>query len=464
MQTFRRLIANITTLLLALILAMVIWAAAVRAGDPVETRILEISVETVGVPPQATLLTRPPQTIFITIEGSESAIADIVPADFEAIVDLSELPYSEVEVPIQVVFLGEDDQVSIISQSPESTVIRMEQIITRDIPISVQVRGDVARGHRQGETRVEPEFVQITGPAPRVSELAEGRVTIFVDDAREDITEERPPTFYDSDGNVASVVGLTVSPDEVEVIIPVIELAGFAEKPITVNWVGEPAPGYRLLDVNAEPTSVQVTGAPADLEGLRIQTEPVDISGLEESDTFQVALDLPDGIGMVDVQPIVVTVEIEPILTSDVVRRPVEIRALGEGLEAIVDPEQVRVFLFGPLTVLDSLAEDDIRVTVNLLNLVTGTYVLEPFVSVSAEEIEVRSTQPAVVTVIITRVVSVTNVITGTESLTETETLESRSITNTVAGSFANPFAANFPIYVDLPRRYFLCSNILALG
>lgn len=464
MQTIRRLIANITTLLLALFLALVIWAAAVRAGDPVKTRILEIGVETVGVPPQATLLTRPPQTIFITIEGSESAIADISPSDFEAIVDLSELPYAEIEVPIQVVFLGNEDQVSITSQSPESTIIRMEQIITRDIPISVQIRGDVARGHRQGETRVEPELVQVTGPAPRVSELAEGRVTIFVDDAREDITEERLPTFYDNEGNVASVVGLTINPDEVVVIIPVIELAGFAEKPITVNWFGEPAPGYRLLDVKVEPTSVQVTGAPAELEGLRVQTEPVDISGLAEPDTIQVALDLPDGIGMVDVQPIVVTVEIEPILTSDVVRRPVEIRALGEELEAIVDPDQVRVFLFGPLSVLDSLAEDDIRVTVDLLNLVTGTHVLEPFVSVSAEEIEIRSTQPAVVTVIITRVITTTNVITGTESLTETETLESTAITSTVAGWFVNPFAANLPISVDLPRRYFLHSNIPALG
>jgi YbbR domain-containing protein len=464
MQTFRRLIANITTLLLALVLALVIWAAAVRAGDPVKTRILEIGVETIGVPPQATLLTRPPETIFITIEGSESAIEDVSPSDFEAIVDLSEVPYAEVEVPVQVVYIGEEDDVSIISQSSESTTVRMEQIITRDIPISVQVRGDVARGHRQGETRVEPELVQITGPAPRVNELGEGRVTIFVDDTREDITEERPPTYYDNDGNVASVVGLTVSPEEVVVIIPVIELAGFAEKPITVNWVGEPAPGYRLLDVKAEPTSVQVTGAPADLEDLRIQTEPVDISGLVESDTFQVALDLPEGIGLVAVQPIVVTVEIEPILTSDVVRRPVEIRALGEGLEAILDPDQVRVFLFGPLSVLDSLAEDDIRVTVDLLNLVTGTHVLEPFVSVSAEEIEVRSTQPAVITVIITKVITNSGVITGTESLTETETLESRAITNTAAGYSTGLFAANLPIYADLGRLYYLYPFFPALG
>ncbi|MFN2188105.1 MAG: YbbR-like domain-containing protein, partial [Candidatus Promineifilaceae bacterium] len=279
-----------------------------------------------------------------------------------------------------------------------------------------------------------------------------------------DVTQERPPTFYDNDGNVASVVGLTVSPAEVSVIIPVEELAGFAEKPITVNWIGEPAPGYRLLNVSAEPSSAQVTGAPADLEDLRIETEPVDISGLDESETIQVALDLPDGIGLVEVQPIIVTVEIEPILTSDVVRRPVEVRALGEGLEAVVEPEQVRVFLFGPLPVLDSLAEDDVRVTVNLLNYVTGTHVIEPFVSVDAEGVEIRSTQPAIVTVLISEIVTSTDAITETQTLTETENLESSALIVRVNQRSDGQSPWNLFWFADLPRYSDPYLGILASG
>jgi YbbR domain-containing protein len=125
MKSFRGVIANITTFVLAAVLALVIWAAAVRASDPVATRILEIAVETVGMPPQATLISNPPQTIFITIEGPESSLENTPTTDFEAIIDLSEIPYAEVEVPIEVVYLGEDSQLSIISQSPETTVIRM---------------------------------------------------------------------------------------------------------------------------------------------------------------------------------------------------------------------------------------------------------------------------------------------------------------------------------------------------
>jgi YbbR domain-containing protein len=211
--------------------------------------------------------------------------------------------------------------------------------------------------------------------------------------------------------------------------------------------------------VKVEPSSIQVTGSPAQIDVLRVQTEPVDISGLDESDSRRVTLDLPNGVEMVEVQPVVVTVEIEPILSSDVVQRPVEVRALGEDLEVVIDPEEVRVFLFGPLPVLDSLAEEDVRVTVDLLNLVTGTHVLDPFVSVSAEEIEVRSTQPAQITAIIT------GSITGTDSLTETlpvtESLSYSGVVSVLDGSNSIPsqFLSVAPSAVALRPRVSLVAG-----
>ena len=60
---------------------------------------------------------------------------------------------------------------------------------------------------------------------------------------------------------------------------------------------------------------------------------------------------------------------------------------MAEGLEAILDPEEVRVFLFGPLPALESLSEEDVRVTLDLLNLEIGTYNLEPLVSISVNDV-----------------------------------------------------------------------------
>ena len=168
-----------------------------------------------------------------------------------------------------------------------------------------------------------------------------------------------------------------------------------ADKPITVDWSGMPATGYRLLNVSVEPNSLLVTGPPTVLEDIRsISTEPIDISGLNQSFTQQVSLDFSEGVTPDEVQPVIVTIEIEPIITIDVVRRVPEIRALPDGLEAIVEPEELTIFLFGPLPALESLTEEDIDVTLDLLDFAPGEHAVKPIVSVSAGEVEIRSTDP----------------------------------------------------------------------
>ncbi len=439
MSAIRNIIYQIGTFLLALILAAIIWAAAILNNDPIETRLWQIDINTTNLPSDAQLLNRPPSTGSITIQGPVSALDSVSPDDFQAIIDLSEIPFGENDVEIMIE--GGTDGITILNKSPETARINMEQIITRDIPVRIDIRGEVARGHRQGQHTVLPEFIQVTGIASQVNQLAEARATVFLDNARQDIDLLRRPTFYDLQGNVASTVGLTVNPTDVQIVIPVIELAGFAEKPITVNWVGDPAPGYRLLNISVEPSSVLITAPPDQLDSLRIETEPIDISGLTVTETLQVLLDLPEGVMVEDPQPIIVTLEIRPIQTSDVVQKQVEVRGLQEGLEAILDPEEVRVFLFGPLPALESLNEDDVRVTLDLLNLEIGTYNLEPLVSISANDVTERSVQPATITVIITEMMTMTNGISGTLPVTETSSLNPPLVATTGTAVNACSFA-----------------------
>ncbi len=108
------------------------------------------------------------------------------------------------------------------------------------------------------------------------------------------------------------------------------------------------------------------------------------------------------------VQSILVVIEIEPILTSSVVPIMPEIRALGPGLTATLSVDTVRVILYGPLPVLDSLTPTDVRVTLDLLGLESGTHNITPNVVVTATGLEVRSTQPAFVTVVITDAITTT--------------------------------------------------------
>jgi hypothetical protein len=131
MRLARALLSNITTLLLAVVLALFVWATAIRADDPVETRTFEIPVDVIGKAADAEVVGRPPDSALVTIEGPISALDQAPSSDFRGVIDLSGIPYGEAELSIEI--LGDFEQVEIVSVFPETTEIRLEQIISRDI-------------------------------------------------------------------------------------------------------------------------------------------------------------------------------------------------------------------------------------------------------------------------------------------------------------------------------------------
>ncbi len=407
---FRRstnLLPDILTIVLSLVLAIVIWVTAVRENNPFTTRTFELTVGLTGLPDNALVTNTVQQAVRVEVNGPTATLNQLRPDDFLAVIDLSQLPFGESSAPIQVQVEAED--VTLASQFPETTLVILERQTTRDIPVLISLRGTPARGHTSADPISDPATVQISGPASRVEEIAEARVTVLLDDARESIVVARRPLFYDQQGNVVGTNNLNVSTSEINITVPISQLADFAEKPVVVNWVGEPASGYRLLNVTNEPRSVLVTGSPEVLSELgSLQTEPIDITGATETISLQATLVLPDGVSLDALQSILVVIEVEPILTSSVVPVMPEIRALGPGLTATLNIDTVRVIVYGPLPVLDSLQEDDVRVTLDLLGLEEGTHNVAPNVAVTATSLEVRSTQPAFVTVVITRAITPT--------------------------------------------------------
>jgi len=398
----REALTNLATFFLALLLAFFIWMSASETQDPIRTRFFEVPLEFVGLPADFALVNLPArQTVQLRLEGPDSVLQEYSVEDFAATVDLSQIPAGEqVSVPITVSMLREGADISFIT--PEQVDVLLEQQVTREIPVELDIRGSVARGHSQGESLIEPPMIRVSGPASRINELSFALVTIFLNSTAETIVETARPIFYDLAGRVASVTELELSRNDVTVTIPVEESAGFADKLITVVWTGEPAPGHRLLSVTADPPSVLVEGRPAQVNRLgSVRTEPIDITGLTESFQQTAVLDLPGSITVDPDQTITINIEIEPILTTSTYNRVPELRGMRPGFQAEMEPSQVRVVLFGPLPVLDSLSEDDIRVTLDLFGLSPGTYSIVPDVDVPDRGIEIRSVQPAAVSVTI---------------------------------------------------------------
>ncbi|RMD51436.1 MAG: hypothetical protein D6835_03315 [Candidatus Thermofonsia bacterium] len=422
-QKVRSFLSNIFTFLVSLVLAFLIWIVAVQANDPIRQEILPVSVQFVGQPPDSVLVEPTSLTVQVRFEGPLSQLTDVTSKDFTAVVDLSNVSLgTPTTVPIEV--QSKKTGLTILFTSPDTVDVTIEKLVSVDIPVVLDIRGSVASGHTQGEALIDPQAITVSGTESQVNSLDSARVTVFLNNVKETKVETLQPIFYDRLGRVTSVSNLILSTNQVTVTIPVSESAGFAEKTIVPNIVGTPADGYRLLSVQVNPETVLIQGRQTQLNLLsRVQTEPIDITGLAEPTQFQVSLELPEGITRDSLEPIVVDVDIAPILTTAIYSRAVVVQGLDENFEATIVPKEVRVVLYGPELVLNTLADEEIQVTIDLFGLDSGVYTVAPVVTVPDRGIEIRTIDPPLINV------SMTPVVTPTEDITNTAVLPYNTIT-----------------------------------
>lgn len=412
MKSFRSFLSGTATLLLSLLLAIVIWYNAVQAQDPEARRSVQIPITTIGLPENVIIAepSNPEQDVLVSYQGRTSIVTQLSPNDFSAIIDLSDIPVGERQlVPIQVE--SSQQNITINPPAPDQIEIYLEELITAEIPVKVDIRGSTARGHTRQEELIEPATITVKGTASEVEALDFAQVTVFLNGENQTIVTNPQPIYYDRQGRVASVRNLNVSTDEIQVTVPIQESEDFAEKIISINIVGEPAPGYRLLSARVNPNSILVTGRPTQLQiPFNVQTEPIDITGLTESFSDAVTLVLPPGIEQDEVEEIIVDVQIEPFRSTKIFNQIVTVQGLDENKSAVSEPEEVRIILFGPSPVLEAMTEQEILVTVDAFGLNDGTYSLEPTVTFPEQRgLELRSVQPSVITLQITDTLTTTD-------------------------------------------------------
>ncbi len=242
--------------------------------------------------------------------------------------------------------------------------------------------------------------VRIRGSAAQLSRLDPGEVVAMLD-----LTTARTGArlFHLRTDEVRAPYGIDVA----QVMPPSISLS--LEKsvrrrvPIVPATDGDPAPGFVVGRISAEPSTVEVIGPESHVrEVASATTEPVEIDGKNERVRDVVTVGVADSSVRLVEQPLTATVVIEILpapIERDVAGVPVRFRNLAAGL-AKITPAVVRVGIRGQREVLGRISPDTIEAFVDLAGLGPGQYNLRVQVDPS-EEVGVGAVSPSAVTVII---------------------------------------------------------------
>jgi YbbR domain-containing protein len=395
--------SNLTSLILSLLLAFVIWISAVTSANPNLEAEITIPLEVRQQASDIAITDPVPETIDLKILAPESII-QLLEEDnpLVAYINLIDIEAGTYRFTIQIDIPDELNPIRILEQNPEKVELKLSNLISRLLPISVQVAGEPAIGYQTSGLSWEGSSVTVTGQETSVQEVITVVGSLDISGATGSIVRSVDLEARNGSGEV--VEGIILDPESVQVSQSISLQGGYRNLAVNVTTVGVVEPGYRFTSITPAPPTVMVFSEdPQLVESLPgyVNTTPLNLNGVDDYLETILELDLPEGVTVVGDPTVLVQVNVTALETSLVITREIEVIGLRPGLEAQVSPEQVSVRVSGPVPVLENLTLRDIRVVVDLADLGVGIHTLTPTVEILPAEIIWEDVSPTTVEVVI---------------------------------------------------------------
>lgn len=391
---------NLSLLILSVILAFFLWAVAIEAEDPtrLDTYNNLIPVELRGLPEDKTTYGTDNPRVRVGILAPESVWSNLTTDDIEAYVDLTDVETGTLELPIAVTVRSDPAEVRDVS--PPTLELVVEQIAEKEVPVVLRVQGSPAMGFRSEPAELAPQTLRVRGPASKVEQVTAAWVSVSVEDRQSSLRGDYEPELIDEEDNPIEQVEAV--PGSVTVNVPIVQLGFIRDIPITLGPLpGQPAPGYRVANLEYEPQIVKVFGRTEVVQSVNfLQTEPISLEGITQTLVTSVNLQMPEGISIIEPPnpQVTVTLTVEAIRSGLTLEVSPTITGLAGGLSASVGPEAVVVIVSGPLALIENLEPGDIQVRLDLTGLAQGEYVITPQI-VAPDEVDIENIIPEAVPV-----------------------------------------------------------------
>jgi YbbR domain-containing protein len=300
--------------MLSVVLAVALWVFVTDQDNPDVTGTVPgtITVTAVNVPGDQAVFSLSPASIRVRVEAPESVFEDLQPDDFTASIDLANVSSQQAVVPVRVE--TSRGRVAIIDTSPAAVTVRLENVTSRAVPVETNLTGAPPPGFGIGTTTVQPEEAVVRGPESLVAKVATVEVDVNLTGIRTDFQETLLLQARDASG--VAVQGLSIEPESAVVTVELEQLELRAEFVVVPDISGAPAAGFVVTGLEVTPAFVVISG-PVDVfqtldPAAGVRTERISIDGASGDVVRPVALVLPAGATVEQIQTVTVRIIIQP--------------------------------------------------------------------------------------------------------------------------------------------------------
>lgn len=421
-RVFKLLLKNWPWKLLALFLAVCLWAGLITQ-DPTLTRERVFNDVQISVNGADTMrrsngliilsgLEEENLNVRMRVEVPQREYNTVTAANYNPRVELSRITEPG-EQTLRVSATSTTSYGIVEDITPSSINVMVDRYVTNyRVPVTVNVTGKYPDGFYTDAISLDPSSVAISGPETIVDQIA--RVTVDFNASTlwaraGEYVSALPMRFISRDGKTIESDQLEVSSANVVLRTITLKQTLYPMRTIPMNGnaliAGQPARGYRVKNVTVSPTEITAAADSQDILDTMdsmVLESPVDVNSASESFNMTVRVRRPTELKYISAGSLSVHVEIEPVTVSRVFDSvKLFARGMGSGLRASMNTGSLSALVTGPQLLVESLHNADVTAYVDVSGLSAGTYVLP--VQMLAEDIDLGqltfTATPATVTV-----------------------------------------------------------------
>lgn len=183
--------------------------------------------------------------------------------------------------------------------TPSSFQIVLDEVITKEVPVTIQVDGTPSTGYMYDDPEGEQDSVSVTGPKTVVNQIRKATAVVPAEDST-GLTKTTSVlasyTFLDEKNQPVDQTHLTSEPNDYSVTIPVYAMA---KLPLTINLISSDTVDKNSVKATIDPQEIAVYGAEeviSKLTAISLGDLQLSTVSLDEDDPITIPIELPAGV------------------------------------------------------------------------------------------------------------------------------------------------------------------------
>lgn len=388
-------------MLCALIAAFSLWFYTTNLGNVIKTRDIVVSVEMENQDAltKSGLVMLPDQnlTINLKIRGKAPGIYAVDAKQFKVVMDMNEYVLKKGLNPIPVTVSNKPADIDILNDEVLKADIELDKLNSKNVPVEFVQEGTPKAGYYPAKAILKPTDVLVSGPDKYVSTVKSVIVNGSIKNAEGDVNLSISPQAVDDGGKPVSNIKFNV--DVIDVIVPMKKSKSVGINIKTKNNIGK---DVFLKSIEAENPQVTIISKDNMDNITSLDTEAIDLSGINESKTIDAKLIVPNGVELSGDSIAKIKIQIEKS-TQKNLSIDIQNKNLNKDCDLTLETPKASIIVSGAESIINDLKPEDVTAVIDLNSLDEGTYSVPLTVSTKLKGVNIISSSPQVVKATVTK-------------------------------------------------------------